>query len=425
MQRPMKSTAVIAAIALAELHMLHAVDPHAAADKARRMCSKDIDFVRGSLPLIVPWLSVHVGPESPAGAPWVWSIGDAHQGNFSTLAVGTMDRDGIVPVTFGVSDVDDEGPAPWSWDLLRLLSSVSMFSPKLKRKTFDEFCDVTCTTYAEMMQRFGEGDAMAARIDANGLPEAIKELIVAGSGEAQHKRFIATMVSGSGLKAKLKRNEDVVDDPYSEPALRTAWSRLAGLPEHSVLDVARRLNPGGLSSLGRRRWWLLIRESTPVARLRLIELKERAPSALTRVMPVSPFTPWVSATAPATQPVCSTMGKDPYQRVLRTAAGDCLARTRCHTRDTVDITSLDHGDLRRLGHLYAQLLATFHWQGLSQLTPDVNQRCAAIAVAAEKNKNLIAHRAVEMATHLTELAVSYREQVKPLLKKTAIGRPRL
>lgn len=420
MRGRMKSTAVIATIAIAELRMLHAVDPQAAANKARRMCSKDIDFVRGSLPLIVPWLSVHMGPDSPAGSPWVWSIGDAHQGNFSTLAVGKMDRDGIVPVTFGVSDVDDEGPAPWSWDLLRLLSSVSIVAPKLKRKAFDELSTVTCTTYAEMMQRFGEGDAMAARIDANGLPEVIKKLIVAGSGEAKHKRFIASMVSGSGLKAKLKRNADVADDPHSEPALRTAWSRLAGLPEHTVLDVARRLNPGGLSSLGRRRWWLLVRESAPVARLRLIEFKERAPSALARVIPVSPFTPWVSATAPATQPVCSTMGKDPYQRVLRTAAGDCLARTRCHTRDTVDITSLDNGDLRRLGHLYAQLLSTFHWQGLSQLTPDVDKRCALIAVAAGANTALITQRAAEMAAHLRELAVSYREQVKPLLKRKAL-----
>lgn len=412
---------MIATIAITELRMLHAVDAQAAANKARRMCSKDSDFVRGSLPLIVPWLSVNVGPDSPAGSPWVWSIGDAHQGNFSTLAVGKMDRDGIVPVTFGVSDVDDEGPAPWSWDLLRLLSSISIIAPNLKRKTFDELCEVTCTTYAEMMQRFGEGDAMAARIDANGLPEAIKELIVTGSGEAQHKRFIATMVKGAGLKAKLKRDADVADDPYSEPALRIAWSRLAGLPEHTILDVARRLNPGGLSSLGRRRWWVLIRESTPVARLRLIELKERAPSALTRVMPVSPFTPWVSATAPATQPVCSTMGKDPYQRVLRTAAGDCLARTRCHTRDTVDIANLDDGDRRRLGHLYAQLLATFHWQGLSQLTPDVTKRCADIAVAAAANKNLIAQRSVQMAMHLGELAVSYREQVKPLLKRMRVN----
>ena len=115
------------------------------------------------------------------------------------------------------------------------------------------------------------------------------------------------------------------------------------------------------------------------------------------------------------------MGKDPYQRVLRTAAGDCLARTRCHTRKTVDVAKLDHGDLRRLGHLYAQLLSTFHWQGLSQLTPDVDKRCAAIAVSAMANKNLIAQRSAEMAAYLAELAVSYRDQVKPLLKNASMG----
>ena len=417
MRQPMKCTSVIATVALAELRMLHAVEPAAAALKARRMCSKDTDFVRGSLALMAPWLSDRAGPGSSLGEPWVWSIGDAHQGNFSTLAVGKMDRDGIVPVTFGVADVDDEGPAPWSWDLLRLLSSVAVVAPKLKRSAFDELCQVTCESYAESMHRFGQGDALAARLDANGLPEAIKELIVAGSGEALHKRFMANMVSGAGLKAKLKRNADVADDAHSAPALRAAWSRLAGLPEHRVLDIARRLNPGGLSSLGRRRWWLLVRETTPVARLRLIELKERAPSVLSRLIPVSPFTPWVSPTAPATQPVCSTMGKDPFQRVLRTAAGDCLARTRCHTRATIDIAAFDAGDLRRLGHLYGQLLATFHWQGLSQLTPDVDDRCAAIATTAAANSARIVRLSAQLATHLRELATEFSRQVKPLLRR--------
>ncbi len=412
----MKTTSVIMHLALAELRMLHAVDPQAATRKAQRMCRSDADFMRGALPLIVPWLADAMGPGDPAGGPWTWSVGDAHQGNFSTLAVGKMDRDGVVPVTFGVADVDDEGPAPWSWDLARLLSSIAISTPTLKRSAFDELCTVTLKTYAEMMRRLSEGDTLATRLDANGLPEAVKTLIAEGSTEAQHKRFIASMISGAGLRARLKRGVDVIDDAVSEPALKMAWSRLAGLPAHTVLDLARRLNPGGLSSLGRRRWWLLIRETNPVPRLRLIELKERAPSALTRVLPASPFVPWVAESAPATQPVCSTMGGDPFQRVLRTAAGDCLARTRCHTRATLDIATLDGGDRRRLGHLYAQLLATFHWQGLAQLTPDAQARCAAIADAADGNQRLVAKRASQLASHLHELAVGYRATVKPLLR---------
>jgi hypothetical protein len=417
----MKSTATIASAALAELRMLAALEPTLAALKARRMCSSDRDFVRGSLAMIGPWLSTHAGPGRALGGPWVWSIGDAHQGNFSTLAVGQMDREGVVPVTFGVADVDDEAPAPWSWDLLRLLSSMPAAAPKLKRSAFDELCRITCGSYAETMQRFGQGDALAARLDANGLPEALKELILAGSGEDHHKRFLARMVSGAGLKARLQRNAEVVDDPYSAPALRAAWGRLAGLPEHRLLDIARRTNPGGLSSLGRRRWWLLIRESAPVARLRLIELKERAPSALSRVIPMSPFTPWMSPTAPATQPVCSTMGKDPFQRVLRTVAGDCLARTRCHTRATLDIARLDDGDVRRLGHLYGQIIATFHWQGLSQLTPDVDQRCAAIATTALAQSKELVGLSGTLANHLRALAKDFNAQVTPLLRKEKLN----
>ena len=402
----MKADALIESIVLPELRMLHAVDPAAAARKARRMVTTTGDFVRGSLPLIVPWLATEIGPDGP----WSWSIGDAHQGNFSTLAVGRMDGEGIVPVTFGVSDVDDEAPSPWSWDLVRLLSSIAVICPELKRAAFEELSAVVLASYGECMARFGDGDALTARIDANGLPEVVKTLIGNASGEAKHKRFIGTMAIGAGQGARLRRGTDVADDPDAAATLRAAWDRRIGLPEHQVLDLARRLRPGGLSSLGRRRWWLLVRELEPVARLRLLEIKERAPSALTRVLPASPFTPWGAA-----QPVVSTMGSDPWQRVLHASAGEYLVRTRCHTRETIDHDLLDAGDWRRLGHLYGQLIATFHWRGLTQLAPDADKRCAAIASATGRWEGRLAKRSQRLGEHLVDLAAAYRKRVKPLI----------
>ncbi len=410
LRRMLKVDALIEHIALAELRMLWAVDPAAATRKAKRMCRSPEDFIRGALPLVVPWLTAEIG----ADGPWVWSVGDAHQGNFATLAVGRMDRDGIVPVTYGLADVDDEGPAPWSWDLLRLLSSVAVMLPDLKRMQFNELCLLTLHSYRECLQRFAEGDELAARIDANGLPETLKQLLQTGSGEAQHKRYMASMVKGAGAAARLQRTADIVDDEPCLHALRAAWGDQHGLPEHTVLDAARRLNPGGLSSLGRRRWWLLLRETSPVPRLRLLELKERSPSNLSRVIPVSPFAPWMRANHP--QPVSSTMGGDPFQRVLRLATGEYLSRTRCHTRAVLDLSTLDGGDRRRLGHLYGQLLATFHWQGLTQLTPDVGPRCAAIASATATWDDLLPKHATELADHLTALATSFSKRIAPLLK---------
>ena len=406
----LKVDALIEHIALAELRMLCAVDPAAATRKAKRMSRSEEDFVRGALPLVVPWLTSEVG----ADGPWVWSIGDAHQGNFATLAVGKMDREGIVPVTYGIADVDDEGPAPWSWDLLRLLSSVAVMLPALKRTLFSELCMVTLEAYRECMSRFAHDDGMAARIDGNGLPEGIKALLLAGSGEAQHKRFMATMVSGTGAAARLRRGDDIVDDEVGLHALRAAWAGQPDLPEHTILDGARRLNPGGLSSLGRRRWWLLLREAKPVPRLRLIELKERSPSVLSRVIPVSPFSAWMREDRP--RPECSIMGGDPFQRVLRLATGEYLARTRCHTRAVLALDTLDGGDRRRLGHLYGQLLATFHWQGLSQLTPDAAERCGAIAKASTTWDELLPKRATQLADHLGALATAFRDRVQPLIK---------
>jgi uncharacterized protein (DUF2252 family) len=405
----MKAASLIQLIALPELRLLHAVVPAAAARKAKRMVKSPNDFVRGSLPLLGPWLAT----EMTAGEPWVWAIGDGHQGNFASLAVGKMNRDGIVPVTFGIADVDDEGPAPWPWDLLRLLSSVRIAAPEMKRSAFAELCGVTLSSYRECMHRFSDDDAMAARIDANSLPEAVKTLIAAGTGEAKAKRFIASMAAGRGTSLKLRRDAEVADDPDAAACLRASWERRQGLPAHAVLDLAQRLKPGGLSSLGRRRWWLLIRESVPMARVRLLEIKERAPSALARVLPVSPFTPWMRDGV--AQPVCSTMGNDPYQRVLHAAAGEYLVRTRCHTRATLDLATLDPSDRRRLGHLYGQLIATYHWQGLSQLTPDPAEHCAAVATATKAWDERLVKQADQLADHLVDLAAAYRLAVKPLL----------
>ena len=67
----LKVDALIEHIALAELRMLCAVDPAAATRKAKRMSRSEEDFVRGALPLVVPWLTSEVG----ADGPWVWSIG--------------------------------------------------------------------------------------------------------------------------------------------------------------------------------------------------------------------------------------------------------------------------------------------------------------------------------------------------------------
>ncbi len=417
----MKAEVLIEQIALPELRMLRAVDSRAAARKARRMAADTVGFVRGSLPLIMPWLTTKAPPGQDE--PWVWSIGDAHLGNFATLATGRMDGDGIVPVTFGIADVDDEGPSPWHWDLLRLLSSVSVFSETLTREPFDELCRVTLGAYRECMGRFGEGDALAARIDANGLPEVVQALIRHGSAEAAHKRFIAGMVVGAGAvkgdakRIHLRRDEAVTDDPLSAEALRAAWERRPDLPPHDVLDLARRLKPGGISSLGRRRWWLLIRERHPLPRLRLLEIKERGPGILGRAVPVSPFAPWMGGSGLA-QPVVSTMGGDPYQRVLHAAAGTYLVRTRCHTRETLDLEHLDRlddGDRRRLGHLLGQLVATFHWQGLTQLAPDAADRCTRIAAATAAWDDEIGRRAAKLGLHLIDLAAAFRKRMKSLL----------
>src|SRR3954468_13993427 len=120
-------SALVAVLLAPELDALACLDAPAAERRRRAMARDAATFARGSLALHLHWLLAEV---PPTGA-WVWSVGDAHQGNFATLATAAPGRHGVVPVVFGCSDVDDEHPAPWPWDLLRLLASVKSARPAL------------------------------------------------------------------------------------------------------------------------------------------------------------------------------------------------------------------------------------------------------------------------------------------------------
>jgi len=345
----------VACILKPQLSVLAAVDP-GAAKRRKDALSKDLLGTMRGTPLIsAMWCSLYA-----PGGPWVWAVGDAHPGNFATLATGLPDRDGVVPITYGIADVDDEGPAPWSWDLLRLLSGVALASG-VSGKVFKGLADLTRGTYAETAGRLAEGDDLASRIDWTGLPDALRRLIEDGHAEGGHKRHIATVASGQGKAARLLRTEDVADDPAMAAALAEVVPALDWPRGGVLVDVARRLRPRGVSSSGRRRWYLLVREAGPPARLRLMEAKERGPAVVARL---SPYPPWSALPG---LPVTVTMGGDPFQRVVRSPMAELLLRTRCHCRETLDLATLDQGDRERLAHLYGQLLADFHHRGLSCL----------------------------------------------------------
>lgn len=342
---------------LPELAVLATLNPEAHARKLKKLRSGATVFNRGALAIAVTWMVREVG----VAEAWVWAVGDPHHGNIATLAVGPANRAGQVRPTYSIADIDDEYPAPWRWDLLRALSSVALTRPDLKGKVLKELGGDLARTYSRTIDRLASGDELAERIDWNGLPEGVKALIAVASVEDAHQRFITTLVVGKGLAARFRRNEDLNDDQaasgfFTRAVAAGAW------PAHRLLDVVRRTEPAGISSLGRRRWLLLVREPGPLARLRVVEAKERVPSVLSRVLPCCPFPPGTVGGR-----ITVPMGRDPFHRVVEGPASNYLLRTRCHARDQLDLATCDPGDLRRLMHVHAQLLAAFHWRGLSEL----------------------------------------------------------
>ncbi|MBA3708935.1 MAG: DUF2252 family protein, partial [Planctomycetes bacterium] len=194
------------------------------------------------------------------------------------------------------------------------------------------------------------------------------------------------------------------------PALTNAFA--GSSTRVSLLDIARR-SSGGLSSLGRRRWFVLIAERSgtrPAAagRLRLLEIKERSPSALSRSIQLHPFTPTSGPDAALTV----AMGGDPFQRIIHGPASTYLVRTRCHARRTVDVASLGQTELERLAKVWGMLLASFHVRGLRGLRCDVEARTRAIASEAASGSKDVARLAYELAAFTNKAYSAFRKMAK-------------
>jgi uncharacterized protein (DUF2252 family) len=98
------------------LDILHAADatrvPHLVPIRYGRMLQSPFTFYRGSASVMAADLSV-----TPATGIYVQTCGDAHLLNFGGFA--TPER----RLLFDINDLDETLPAPWEWDVKRLVAS--------------------------------------------------------------------------------------------------------------------------------------------------------------------------------------------------------------------------------------------------------------------------------------------------------------
>ncbi len=372
----MNPAACVELLLLPELASWTASDPRGGRLRGRLLARDRQSFSQVTAALAASWLAEHAG----CTQSWVWSVGDAHHQHFATLATGRLRRDGLPAVGYGVNVLDQQHPAPWPWDLLRLAASVAD-GRTLSRSEFADLIAALLGEYLRSWGRIADDDGEAAlRIDFNGLPEALKRRIEADSEPRAFAAHLSRHCRGGPGAPRLRRSATMSADPAAAAELGRRFAnalRARPAPEHELIDMVRLTGRDARSgaALG---WLGLLRERdrSRAWRLRLLRFCQRQPRVLPRLLPLIGAGPQAALATLAAGP------GDPYQLLLPDPVRPYVVRSWCHARHPLALGALDRGDLRRLAQLWGQLLAGFHAAGLGALGIDPGPRAAQIAAEA-------------------------------------------
>ena len=152
-----------------------------------RMLQSPFAFYRGSAGLMASDLS-----RAPNTGLQVQACGDCHLMNFGGFA--TPERN----VIFDINDFDETSPAPWEWDIKRLVASivVAARSIGLSDKQGRDCAETTARSYREHMREFSQMDPLQvwyANISAEDIIEVVPEAI-----RKRIRKRIEKVTSGTG-----------------------------------------------------------------------------------------------------------------------------------------------------------------------------------------------------------------------------------
>jgi hypothetical protein len=311
-----------------------------------------VDFQLGTLALHAAWMADHPLPE----AAWVLAMGETHHQQFRTQAIGPRNRQGVIPVSYGLIANHDAHPAPWHWDVVRLVTSVQL---ALTKRAAEPVGQAIISDYIRVMKALAQDDNQVERIDYLSLPEQLKQRLDVDVLAKKQRTWLARLVRGKRLRLG---SEVIADVPNRAVLTERIQSLLA--KNLTLLDMAACPNYDDFTTLGQRRWWMLCQEFAPDGNhiLRLGHIVERRTSHLANYLPLNP-TFALSGTTTA----CLNLGHDPLHQLFPVSSGSLMMHSICHARQIVDLTTMDNGDAIRLGRLWGQLLAMYHIQGLRAL----------------------------------------------------------
>jgi len=212
-----------------------------------RMLQSPFAFYRGTAALMAADLS-----HTPVSGLRVQACGDAHLLNFGGFA--TPERN----VIFDINDLDETLPAPWEWDLKRLVASVVVAGRHLGLRENDSVraAGATVRAYREQMADYAFMKALDVwydRIDLQRLVEraretASEELRARGEErvEKAQARSVAEhdfpkLVEHHGARPLIKDNPPLIFHPSEEltPGYRTRYTEAIALYRESLPEHVR------------------------------------------------------------------------------------------------------------------------------------------------------------------------------------------
>jgi uncharacterized protein (DUF2252 family) len=254
-------------------------EPERLAIKYARMRSNAFVFLRGTAHLFYEdW------PRQSQlnAAPKSWICGDLHLENFGGYLAGDGGE------YFDVSDFDEAGRAPVTWELARLCVSLLLAASAIGMKESE--CEA-------LIGRCLDGYAKAlaekrlAPIDAKTAQPDLRQFLQGLSSNHQDS-LLKSRTSGKGTARRLRilKNKALPARPSQIKRVKRWWKRSRRNPDirrfGKLLDVARRVT--GTGSLGLQRYALLVATENET---RLLELKEAVPAAMI-LFHRAPANPW-------------------------------------------------------------------------------------------------------------------------------------
>jgi uncharacterized protein (DUF2252 family) len=238
-----------------------------------RMLESPFSFLRGGAAIMAADLA-----NSKTTGIKVQACGDMHVANFGVFA--SSDRN----LVFGINDYDETLPAPWEWDLKRLVSSIVVSGRFLGAS--EGLCKkgvrAAVSSYRLRMKEF----ACMGRIELNYTIISEDKILNAMPGQQNEIRKLMNKARAHTQMQVLGKITDIVDEkyrfrdnvPFIENETRTiagrpieeavdlwltsylptlADDRKALLSYYRIVDVARKVV--GVGSVGTRCWIILLK----------------------------------------------------------------------------------------------------------------------------------------------------------------------